>query len=116
SCCGPFGGRRIVPDGRSAALVDERKGRPEPLRQWLSDAAHGSNWRRRNQGGYAGRAVIRSRPGGVPPASTMRSLATHPMTQPMGASDHLGEAFAAGPIRRLEENVGRVLRGKPEAI
>src|SRR5581483_651734 len=67
---------------------------------------------RRNQGGcdHPDAAAARI------PSSTMRSLATHPMSQPQGASDHLGEAFAAGPIRRLEDNVGRVLRGKPEAI
>jgi len=38
------------------------------------------------------------------------------MTHPQSAPSTVGEAFATGPIRRLEENVGRVLRGKPEAI
>ena len=38
------------------------------------------------------------------------------MTPSHSATSTLGEAFAAGPIRRLEDNVGRVLRGKPEAI
>ena len=46
----------------------------------------------------------------------MPSLATRPMTHPQSAPSTVGEAFATGPIRRLEENVGRVLRGKPEAI
>jgi MoxR-like ATPase len=38
------------------------------------------------------------------------------MTHPQSAPPTVGEAFAAGPVRRLEDNVGRVLRGKPEAI
>src|SRR5688500_5635576 len=39
------------------------------------------------------------------------------MTSPSIAAAALDDPFAAaGPIRRLEDNVGRVLRGKPEVI
>src|SRR4051794_39970345 len=60
--------------------------------------------------------VIQERSGNVNGPVTMPSLATRPMTHPQTAPSTVGEAFATGPIRRLEENVGRVLRGKPEAI
>src|SRR6185503_11590208 len=39
------------------------------------------------------------------------------MTSPASAAAALDDPFAAaGPIRRLEDNVARVLRGKPEVI
>jgi MoxR-like ATPase len=49
----------------------------------------------------------------------MQTLATPSPTPSHGSSaldSTLGEAFATGPIRRVEQNVGRVLRGKPEVI